>query len=47
VVYGVESIVNPGTVYEAAGDAPYTWAEHQAANQATLDEIAAAMGMKR
>ena len=27
--------------------APYTWAEHQAANQATLGEIAAAVGVKR
>jgi hypothetical protein len=25
----------------------YTWADHQAANQATLDEMAAAMGVKR
>jgi hypothetical protein len=47
VVYGVESVVNPSTVYEVTGNAPYTWAEHQAANQATLDEIAAAMGAKR
>jgi hypothetical protein len=47
VVYGVESVVNPGTVYEVTGDAPHTWAEHQAANQQTLDEIAAAVGVKR
>jgi hypothetical protein len=47
VVYGVESVVNPGTYYEVTGDAPHTWAEHQAANQATLDEIAAAVGVKR
>jgi|688.fasta_scaffold12342_25 hypothetical protein len=47
VVYGVESIVNPGAVYEVTGDAPYTWADHQAANQATLDEIAAFVGAKR
>jgi hypothetical protein len=27
--------------------APYTWAEHQAANQQALDEIAVAVGAKR
>ena len=35
---------------ESAGElnvASYTWADHQAASQATLDEIAAAMGVKR
>jgi ABC-type sugar transport system substrate-binding protein len=40
VVYSVESI-------GAQIRQDYTWAEHQAANQATLDEMAAAMGAKR
>ena len=47
VVYGVEAAAPYQGVHEVTGDAPYTWAEHQAANQATLDEIAAAMGVKR
>lgn len=40
VVYGVESI-------GAQIRQDYTWAEHQAANQATLDEMAAFVGLQR
>lgn len=43
VVYSIDEIAPYKFVYS---DAP-TWAEHQAANQQALDEIAAAMGRKR
>lgn len=88
VVYGVESVVNPGIVYDVVWHIPpddyppyqstanavvqyrknlleyfgiseselgdgsqirqdYTYVEHQAANQASLDEIAGAMGVQK
>jgi hypothetical protein len=44
VVYSIDEIVPYKFIYSGS---PYTRAEHQAANQATLDEMAAAVGVKR
>ena len=47
VLTSIDQIVNPGTYYEVTGDAPYTWADHQAANQSAKDDIAAFVGGAR
>jgi hypothetical protein len=44
VAYSIDEIVPYKFIYSGS---PYTWAEHQAANQATLDEMAAFVGLQR